>query len=311
MTDASPILVFDSHAVRDHRARAARRPDAADFLTIEVAERLADRLDDVRRRFPRALDLGCRDGAMARILGARGGIDWLVAADSAFDFARLAPAPRLVTEADALPFAPHSFDLVLSTLLLHWTNDLPGSLVQLRQILRPDGLLLAGLWGGETLHELRSALMEAELAEEGGAGPRVSPFADVRDLGGLLQRAGFALPVVDSDTLEVTYADALALMRDLRAMGETNAVGERRRGFTRRATLARAAALYGQRFARPDGRIRASFQLITLTAWAPHETQPKPLRPGSAAHRLADALGAVERSVGDRVPPAGGAAAGD
>lgn len=311
MTNPDPILVFDPRAVRDHRARAARRPDAADFLAIEVAERLADRLDDVTRRFPRALDLGCRDGLMARLLGTRGGIDWLVAADAAFDFARLAPAPRLVMEADALSFAPHSFDLVLSTLMLHWTNDLPGSLLQLRQILRPDGLLLAGLWGGETLQELRSVLMEAELAEEGGAGPRVSPFADVRDLGGLLQRAGFALPVVDSDTIEVTYADALALMRDLRAMGEANAVRERRRGFTRRATMARAAALYGQRFARSDGRIRASFQLITLTAWAPHETQPKPLRPGSAAHRLADALGAVERSAGDKVPPSSGAAARD
>lgn len=311
MPDPDPILVFDPRAVRDHRARAARRPDAADFLANEVAERLADRLDDVTRRFPRALDLGCRDGLMARIVGTRGGIEWLVAADAAFDFALLAPAPHLVAEADALPFAPHSFDLLLSNLMLHWTNDLPGSLLQLRRILRPDGLLLAGLWGGETLHELRSVLMEAELAEEGGAGPRVSPFADVRDLGGLLQRAGFALPVVDSDTIEVTYVDALALMRDLRAMGEANAVFERRRSFTRRTTMARAAALYAQRFARADGRIRASFQLITLTAWAPHETQPKPLRPGSAAHRLADALGTRERSAGDKVPPGSRAAARD
>lgn len=303
MTASNPILVFDTTAVRRHRERAARTPDAADFLAVEAGERLADRLDDVRRRFPRALDLGCRDGLMARVLGARGGIEWLVSLDPAAAFARRAPSPNLVADADLLPFADRSFDLVLSNLMLHWTNDLPGSLIQLRRILRPDGLLLASLWGGETLSELRSVLIDAELAEEGGAGPRVSPFADVRDLGGLLQRAGFALPVVDSDTLEVTYGDALALMRDLRAMGEANAVHERRRGFTRRATLARAAALYAERFARADGRIVASFQLVTLTAWAPHEAQQRPLRPGSAAHRLADALGTVERPAGDKVPP--------
>jgi SAM-dependent methyltransferase len=304
---SNPILVFDTTAVRQHRARAARAPDAADFLAVEAGERLADRLDDVRRRFPRALDLGCRDGLVTRLLQGRGGIGWLVSLDPAAAFARRAPAPQIVADADLLPFADRSFDLVLSNLLLHWTNDLPGALVQLRRILRPDGLLLASLWGGETLSELRSVLLDAELAEEGGAGPRVSPFADVRDLGGLLQRAGFALPVVDSDTLEVTYADALALMRDVRAMGEANAVHERRRGFSRRATLARAAALYAERFARADGRIVASFQLVTLTAWAPHAAQQKPLRPGSAAHRLADALGTVERPAGDQVPlrPAG------
>ena len=157
--------------------------------------------------------------------------------------------------------------------------------------------------GGETLTELRQALIEAELAEEGGAGPRVSPFADVRDIGGLLQRAGYALPVVDSDTITVTYPDALALMRDLRGMGETNAVRERRRSFTRRTTLLRAAALYRERFGLPDGRIAATFQVIYLTGWAPHESQPKPLRPGSAAGRLADALGTRERSAGEKAGP--------
>ncbi len=197
---------------------------------------------------------------------------------------------------------PYAFDLVLSNLALHWTNDLPGALVQLRQILQPDGLLLATLWGGETLFELRRALIEAELAEEGGASPRVAPFADVRDLGGLLQRAGFALPVVDADTIEVSYPDAMALMRDLRAMGESNAVAERRRGFTRRATLARAAAAYAEHCERADGRITATFVLVTLTAWAPHASQPQPLRPGSAEARLADALGAREHSAGDQAP---------
>ncbi len=294
-TAFDPLRIFDRRAVRRHRARAAHAPAAADFLAIEAAARLAERLDDITRRFPRALDLGCREGVLARALKGRGGIETLIHADATLDFARQAPAPRVVAEAEALPFARHSFDLVLSSLDLHWANDLPGALLQLRQVLKPDGLLLASLLGGETLFELRHALIEAELAEEGGAGPRVSPFADVRDLGTLLQRAGFALPVVDSDTVTATYADALALMRDLRAMGETNAVQERRRGFTRRATLARAAAIYAEQFGQPDGRIPASFQIITLTAWAPHASQPKPLRPGSATARLADALATRER----------------
>lgn len=292
-----PLRVFDRRAVRLHRARAARLQDAADFLIKESAERLADRLDDVTRRFPLALDLGCRDGVLARVLNGRGGVVTLVQADAALAYVQrlAASGPRLVAEAEALPFRRQSFDLVLSNLELHWTNDLPGALLQLRHMLKPDGLLLAALLGGETLAELSRALLEAELAEEGGIGPRVSPSADIRDIGMLLQRAGFALPVADSDTVTVTYPDALALMRDLRAMGETNAASERRRGFTRRATLARAAAIYGKRFGTGDGRIRASFEIITLTAWAPHESQPQPLTPGSATARLADALDAVER----------------
>src|SRR5579883_330453 len=271
---ADPLRVFDRRAVRVHRARAARAPQLADFLVAESAERLLDRLDDVLRRFPLALDLGCRDGVLARLLRGRGGIETLIHADAAFEFARQAPPPRLVAEA--------------------------GALLQLRRCLKPDGLLLAALFGGDTLVELRGALMEAELAEEGGASPRVSPVADVRDLGMLLQRAGFALPVVDSERVTVTYPDALALMRDLRAMGETNAVVERRRGFTRRSTLARAAALYAERHGRPDGRIAARFEIITLTAWAPHESQPKPLKPGSARARLAEALGTEEKPAGEK-----------
>jgi NADH dehydrogenase [ubiquinone] 1 alpha subcomplex assembly factor 5 len=295
-----PIAVFDRRSVRRHRERAAAAPRAADFLVAEAAERLADRLDDIARRFPLALDLGCRDGVLARVLRGRGGIETLLHADTALGYARQAPAPALVAEAEALPIKSGSLDLVLSTLDLHWTNDLPGALLQLRQALKPDGLLLASLFGGETLVQLRRALMEAELAEEGGAGPRVSPFADVRDLGQLLQRAGFALPVIDSDTITVTYADALALMRDLRAMGESNAVCERRRGFTRRATLLGAGRLYAELFAGADGRIPASFEIITLTAWAPHEGQQQPLRPGSATARLATALGTTERSAGEK-----------
>jgi NADH dehydrogenase [ubiquinone] 1 alpha subcomplex assembly factor 5 len=289
---ADPLRVFDLRALRRHRARAAPRADAAEFLLVETAERLVERLDDITRRFPRALDLGSRHGVLARALGGRGGIEMLVHADRSFAFLCRAPAagPAVVAEAEALPFAPQAFDLVLSNLDLHWANDLPGALLQLRRALKPDGLLLAALLGGSTLAELRRALLEAELAEEQGASPRVSPFADLRDLGGLLQRAGFALPVVDSDTIAVTYADAFALMRDLRAMGETNAVQERRRNFTRRATLLRAAGAYAELFGRTDARIPATFEVVTLTAWAPHESQPKPLRRGSATARLATAL---------------------
>ncbi len=297
-----PIRVFDPVAVRRHRARAVRRGLGAEFLFEEGAERLAERLAITKRRFPSALDLGCRDGVLARQLSGRGGIERLVSLDAAERFARRAPAPRLVAEAEALPFAPRSFDLVVSNLALHWTNDLPGSLLQLRHLLKPDGLLLAALLSGDTLSELRAAWLEAESEIEGGASPRVSPFADARDLAALLQRAGFALPVVDSDTIAATYADALALMRDLRAMGESNATQLRRRNFTRRATLLKAAAIYQSRFAAADGRIRATFEITTLTAWAPHESQPQPLKRGSATSRLADALQTREHSAGDKTP---------
>jgi len=301
--EASVPRVFDPRAVRLHRARAAATPDTVDFLAVEAAERLAERLEVVKRDFPLALDLGCFTGALARAATLRGRIGRIVSCDGAFPCVRRAEGDRVVADFETLPFAAGAFDLVLSNLALHWTNDLPGALVQIRHMLRPDGLLLASLWGGETLWELRRALMEAELDEEGGVSPRVSPFADIRDLGALLQRAGFALPVVDGDLIEVTYADPLMLMRELRGMGESNAVAERRKGFSRRATLMRAAERYRSQFARRDGRIPATFQLITLTAWAPHESQPRPLRPGSAAHRLATALGTEELPAGDKATP--------
>lgn len=299
--DQSPIRVFDARSVRLHQRRAVAAGLHAEFLFIESAERLTDRLTDVNRRFPHALDLGSRTGLLGKYLRGRGSIEWLVATDPAPSFAAGAPSPRLVAEPEALPFAPRSFDLVLSNLALHWTNDLPGTLLQLRHVLKPDGLLLASLLCGQTLHELRQAWLEAESEIEGGVSPRVSLLADPRDLAGLLQRAGFALPVVDSDMIEATYTDALALMRDLRLMGESNAAALRRRNFTRRATLFKAASIYQSRFARTDGRIPASFEIATLTAWAPHESQPKPLRPGSAETRLADALQTREHSAGDKV----------
>jgi len=305
MSDA--MAVFDRRAVRAHRQRAAAGLGEHDFLFRESARRLADRLDDVTRKFPRALDLGCHGGELAAALGPRGGVETLVQCDLAPAMARRAGAAagagRLALAADEefLPFAPRSFDLVLSNLGLHWVNDLPGCLLQVRRVLRPDGLFVAALLGGQTLHELRAALIDAELAVSGGAGPRVSPFADVAELGGLLQRAGFALPVADSDTLTVTYGDAFGLMRDLRGMGEGNALSARRRAFTRRAVLFDAAARY--RDGCGGGRLPATFQIVTLTAWAPHDSQQKALRPGSARTRLADALGTVEVPAGDKARP--------
>jgi len=299
-----PILVFDPAAVRRHRARAAPGFAAHGFLFDEIASRLVERLGDLRRTFPVALDLGARGGVLARAFAGpdvpadRFGIRTLVHADRVADGLR-GLAPAVVADPEALPFAPGAFDLVVSCLDLHWANDLPGALAQLRRALRPDGLLLVALFGGETLTELRTALLEAELLVEGGAGPRVSPFADLADAGALLQRAGFALPVADSDTLTVRYRDVAALFADLRGMGETNALRTRRRGFSRRATLAEAAAIYARRFAGPDGRVKATFQVLTLTGWAPHASQQAALRPGSARTRLAQALDAVERPAGD------------
>jgi SAM-dependent methyltransferase len=297
------ILVFDRQAVRQHRERAARR-GTAEFLFEEAAERLEERLDDVKREFTRVLVLGTRRGSLARSLQSRAGVELVVEVDDALGFLRhVGSGLRGLAEAEALPFSAAAFDLVVSPLALHWTNDLPGALLQLRRCLKADGLLLASVLGGETLDDLRRAFLEAELAEEGGVSPRVSPMADGRDLAGLLQRANFALPVVDSDRVSVSYESALALMAELRAMGETNALRERRRRFTRRGTLLRAAEAYRGLAGTSDGRVAATFELVTMTAWAPHESQPKPLRPGSAAALLADALGAVDRPAGDKARP--------
>jgi NADH dehydrogenase [ubiquinone] 1 alpha subcomplex assembly factor 5 len=295
-----PLLVFDRSTLRLRRDRAARHWDRQAFLKQEVASRLVERLGDVRRTFPLALDLGCHGDEVAEALGESKMVGQLVRADLGFGFARHAKGPSLVADEEALPFASQRFDLVLSAMDLHWVNDLPGTLVQIARILRPDGLFLGAMLGGATLWQLRQVLAAAESEIEGGLSPRISPFADLRDAAGLLQRAGFALPVADSETIEVEYGDALALMRELGAMGESNLVVERRRGFTRRTTLLRAAEIYRERFAQPSGKIAANFELLFLHGWAPHESQPKPMKPGSATHRLADALGVVETSAGEK-----------
>jgi SAM-dependent methyltransferase len=284
--------IFDRRLLRERRNRAAHGLHAHDFLLTEIAERLADRLSDIARRFPLALDLGARDGILARTLQGRGGIETLVQSDAALvNVRRLQGGSNLAADEELLPFKEQCFDAVLSNLSLHWVNDMPGALAQIRSSLKPDGLFLASLFGTGTLQELRTALMEAELAETGGASPRVSPFADLRDAAGLLQRAGFALPVADADTVTVTYGDFLALLRDLRGMGETNILFDRLKQPTRRTVFARAAAIYQERFADAQGRLPATFQVLFLTGWAPAPSQQQPARRGSGQTSLKDVFG--------------------
>jgi NADH dehydrogenase [ubiquinone] 1 alpha subcomplex assembly factor 5 len=263
-----PILLFDRRAWRLHRDRAARS-GGVEFLHGEIADRLLDRLGDFPQRFPLVLDWGAHHGALAGALARRPGVERVVAAEPAAGFLRRLGGMRVAADPDLIPFLDRSFDLVISCLALHWAGDLPGALVQLRRVLRPGGLLLAAMFGGASLVELRTVLIEAELAEEGGASPRVSPAAELGDVAGLLLRTGFAMPVADTETITVTYPDALALMRDLRGMGETNALAARRRTPLRRATLARAALLYAERFGLADGRIPATFEVLFLSGWAP------------------------------------------
>jgi NADH dehydrogenase [ubiquinone] 1 alpha subcomplex assembly factor 5 len=289
--------LFDSAAQRRNRSRAAPRFADFDFLKREAALRMADRLALMRRDFPLCLDFGCHDGLLTRAFAKTGKVGRVIQADPSPVFASMAgdAGPSVAVEYDCLPFAAGSFDAVFSCLLLHWIDDLPGVMAQIRRLLKPDGLCLVSLLGGTTLTELRGALMEAEQELAGGASPRTAPMADIRDVGGLLGRAGLALPVADSDRLTITYPDMFRLMADLRGMGEQNALLARSRTPDRRQLFLRAAEIYHERFASPDGRISASFEIITLTGWAPHESQQTPLRPGSAAHRLADTLGAPEQ----------------
>ncbi len=288
--------LFDYAQHRRNRERAAASFTEFDFLKSEGALRLADRLELVRRDFPLCLDFCCHDGVLTRHLKQTGKVGTVIQADPAFEFARLAGVngPAIVSEAEQLPFAPAIFDAVFSCLSLHWIDDLPGLLTQMRALLKPDGLLLVSFLGGSTLVELRSALAEAESEIDGGVSPRVVLMADIRDVGGLLGRAGLALPVADADRLTISYPDLFRLMADLRGMGEQNALQQRIRKPSSRQLFLRAAQIYQARYGRPDGSIPASFEIITLTGWAPHESQQKPLRPGSATHQLADSLDTTE-----------------
>jgi SAM-dependent methyltransferase len=276
----APPKIFDRTAYARARAKGG-----SSFLAKDVAEGLSDRLRAVNRRFGSALDVGSR----------------------AESFALLQPFAakweRTAFENEVLGRGEARFDLVTSVLSLHAVNDLPGALIQIRRALKPDGLFLAALFGGDTLRELREAFTTGESEIAGGASPRVFPFADVRDMGALLQRAGFALPVADVERTTVRYREFATLVADLRALGETNALAERSRKVLRRDVLAAMLARYGERHAEADGRLRATFDIVYLTGWAPHESQQKPLAPGSARTRLADALGTVEKPAGDAATP--------
>jgi SAM-dependent methyltransferase len=279
--------IFDRQLLRLRQKRAwALGPET--FLIERVADELGERLSVVLRQFDRAADIGTPTDAVRRVLAASGKVATIIGADS------------LAADEEALPFAEGSLDLVTSALSLQFVNDLPGTLIQIRRALKADGLLLAAFIGGDTLIELREAFTAAESEIEGAVSPRVAPFADVRALGALLQRAGFALPVVDSDRLMVRYPTVFALMRDLRGMGATNILSERRRAPLKRATLQRMTEIYALRFADGDGRLRATFEVVWVSGWVPHDSQQKPLKPGSATQRLADALGSKEISAGEK-----------
>ncbi len=254
------------------------------------------------RRFDLVVDLGTPTDAVRTALLRGGAIGTMIALDPIIDRPDRAARTvwRVVADEESLPFADNTLDLVVSGLSLQAVNDLPGVLVQVRRALKPDGLFLAALLGGDTLAELRQSFAVAESELESGVSPRVAPFADLRDMGALLQRAGFALPVTDVDRITVRYATPLRLLRDLRRMGAANPLVERRRAPLRRATLARAMAVYAERFAEPDGKVRATFDIIWLSGWSPHQSQQKPLRPGSAKTRLADALGTAEIPAGEK-----------
>jgi SAM-dependent methyltransferase len=297
MISSAPII-FDRALVRAHQRRAARLA-ASNFLLERAAEDLSDRLAAVLRRFECAVEIGTPDDSVHRALAASGKVGTIIAVDrssAALHGGTAEEGARLVVAADeeALPFRDASLDLVVSVLALQFVNDLPGTLIQIRRALKPDGLLLAALVGGDTLIELRQAFATAEVEIEDGVSPRVAPFADVRDMGALLQRAGFALPVTDVDRMTARYGSPFELMHDLRRMGATNPLVERSRRPLKRATLRRMAEIYAERFSDPDGRIRATCEIVWLSGWVPHDSQQKPLAPGSARQRLAGVLGTRE-----------------
>jgi NADH dehydrogenase [ubiquinone] 1 alpha subcomplex assembly factor 5 len=275
----TPPAIFDRTLLNHRRARVAATAQNHDFLLDRVADDFAERLSIVQRTFKAGLNIEAHHGALSSRLRTLPNVINIIDAN---------------TDHDSLALPPETYDLVVSGLSLHLVNDLPGALIQLRHVLRPDGLLLASLLGGDTLTELRQSWLIAEDEICGGASPRVAPFADVRALGALLQRAGFALPVADTDTVAVTYASPLHLMREIKAMGASNMLTQRRRTPVTRHLLMRACEIYQDRYGSPDGRIKATFEIVTLTAWVPHESQQKPLKPGTATTRLADALGVKE-----------------
>lgn len=294
--------VFDRALLRRRRDRAAANFADFDFLFEAVGDALADRLADVRREFSVIADLGAGTSTLTRSLRKRAGTQQVIGVDMAEGMAREVSGNMVVVaDEDLLPFAPHSLDAVVANLSLHWVNDLPGALAQIRQCLKPDGLFLAAVMGGESLKELRESLMLAEMDVRGGASPRVSPMIDMQDMSALMQRAGFALPVVDRDTISVDYASPFRLMHDLRGMGAGNAATGRDKRPVPRKMMLETARIYSENFPAEDGGeeggVSATFEIIYMIGWAPAASQPQPLKPGSATARLADALDAEEKKV--------------
>lgn len=302
MTNAN-TNVFDRALLSTRRARFAAQFAEHDFLLRRAAEDIAVRLQAIMRDFPLALNLGAHHGVLSDLLRSDDRVGNVISADPCLPVLTKVSGLRVVCEDDFLPFRPASLDLVVSGLSLQLVNDVPGALVQVRHALKPDGLFLCAALGGRTLFELRTALAMAEEEIYGGVSPRVAPFADVRDYGALLQRAGFALPVTDTDTFTVTYETPFHLMREIGAMGGSNCLVERRRVPASRHLFMRAAEIYNEQFSATDGRIQATFEIIHMTGWAPDASQPKPLRPGSASVGLADALGVDEISTGEKTGP--------
>ncbi len=299
-----PEQIFDRTVLTQRRARFASKLPEHDFLLQRAAEDIQQRLGAVMRDFDIALNLGAHHGVMTKMLRDDTRCTHIFSTDLCEPLIAQSEGHRIVCDEELLPFKTQSLDLVISGLALHLVNDLPGALVQIRHALKPDGLFLAAVLGGRTLTELREAMALAEDEIDGGVSPRVAPFADVRDYGALLLRAGFALPVADSDVVSVTYATPFDLMREIQGMGASNALTQRRKTPLKRSILMRAAEIYTRNFPAKNGRIRATFEIIHLTGWAPDASQPKPLAPGSAATRLADALNTHEHSAGEKASPA-------
>ena len=298
MSTSPNPLVFNRSHLAARRARASNRHESVNFLKARVAEDLEDRISVTNRRFPRAVELGAGLFDMREVLSRH--TDFLLPCDASARLATQMTGPALCADEEWLPFKTQSLDLVVSALALHWVNDLPGTLVQIQRSLKPDGFFVGAMLGGATLTELRQSLLQAETELTGGAEMRVSPFADALDLSQLLQRAGFTLPVSDRDRLTLRYDNLFHLFDDLKASGETHAPFKEGRKALSPRILMRAAEIYQEEFSDPDGRIRATLDVVWMTGWAPHPDQPKAKAPGSATVRLADALGVSEQSAGEK-----------
>ncbi len=288
--------LFDRRSVRTHRDRSAIKFCDHNYLFHEIAGRLCEKLDDINRKFEFGLDLGCHSGETSKLLSVKHQATNWVRTDMSFQLSKIASkktgAPVLVMDEEFIAFKKHSFDIVISNLSLHWANDLPGTLAQISKVLKPDGVILISLFGEQTLHELKMCLSRAEIEEENGLSPRVSAFSTIQDLGNLLIRAGFALPVADVEKITVYYPHAMKLMRDLRAMGESNSANLRRKSFSRKTTMMRTSQLYQEKFENEANQVPATFDVITLTGWSPDISQPKPLKPGSGQVNLNNFLNA-------------------